>query len=323
MPRLDDLLDIARVAHDAFLISPAYNARTVFILIDDLCELTFKVWLPSDTASRQAACKDALESSGIINSGSHRTKLKKYFGREVERADLPGFLGASGQVQAPILEATLRAHGPQDALLNWSPEYPAGGFKPFPRMVEEVRQRRPAAANATLHDLLDRIEEQRRNRNQLFHDPAQAGLTVDEAQCLRAVMDFHSVGAELYGSPYGDAIRANSVLAAQVSALRLRQMGHTAYAVHDIRNGFREQRGGVDVPPVRDEHEYFFLHEDPTRYPYRVRDFIEGEIADRQYRITKIDEMKRLSQSHRAERERLLQEVELRREVIDECLILP
>lgn len=50
MSRLDDLIDLMRSAHDAYLVNPARNVRLAYIQIDDLAELSIKTWLQENVA---------------------------------------------------------------------------------------------------------------------------------------------------------------------------------------------------------------------------------------------------------------------------------
>jgi hypothetical protein len=47
MARIDDIVDLMRVANETYIINPSLNIRAAYIQIDDLCELSFKSFLES------------------------------------------------------------------------------------------------------------------------------------------------------------------------------------------------------------------------------------------------------------------------------------
>lgn len=48
MSRVDDLIDLVRTINDILLVNEVHNVRTVFIQVDDLCELSLKSYLQAN-----------------------------------------------------------------------------------------------------------------------------------------------------------------------------------------------------------------------------------------------------------------------------------
>jgi len=51
MSRVDDLVDLVKTTNDILLVNEAQNARTVYIQVDDLCELALKSYLQINIAN--------------------------------------------------------------------------------------------------------------------------------------------------------------------------------------------------------------------------------------------------------------------------------
>lgn len=49
MSRVDDLVDLVKTTNDILLVNEAQNVRTVYIQVDDLCELALKSYLQANT----------------------------------------------------------------------------------------------------------------------------------------------------------------------------------------------------------------------------------------------------------------------------------
>ena len=175
-------------------------------------------------------------------------------------------------------------------------------------------------SNPELHEILDRIKERRESRNHFFHDPALAGLTVDEKNCLRAFDDLYRLASVLLGAEFDNTVHANSVVLAQVTVIRLRLKGYDTRVAYDAYQQCLQNKGTMSIPYNGLAHEYCSLYEDPTRFLESIRSAIEGEILDRQQEINRINGLTKTNRRHEQILERVSREIALYEEIVDECL---
>lgn len=317
MSRVSDLLDLIQNANDFYLINPLRNVRSVYIQIDDLCELALKSWLQMDVSSRQEHLILALKSAGLINN-RRRTDLALYFDDAIDEDALEQRLKLTSSDQKAKLQESLASHQP---LSNWSEER-GGGFKNFKDVVDEVKDATPSTgdpSSSELHKVLDRIQERRTNRNKFFHDQNQTGLTVDNDSCLDAFFDLYQLCDYLFGASYRDQLQAKVVVRAQIAVIKLKRQGaHVGGAINHYNKVLKE-RGNVILEYNGLAHEYCALHEDASRFLQRIQRHFEAEISDRQSRIREIGSMKKRTRSHQEEEVELSEEIDAFKNILSEC----
>jgi len=82
MSRVDDLADLVKTTNDILLVNEAQNVRTVYIQVDDLCELALKSYL-------QANVDNWNPTDGVFRNG--RPRFKRFWTVVKEtRDEFPG-----------------------------------------------------------------------------------------------------------------------------------------------------------------------------------------------------------------------------------------
>jgi len=305
MSRLDDLVDLIQSANDVYLINPERNVRSAFIQIDDLCELTMKSWLQSETFARQRQCVTALETAGVVNTDAHRSRMRHFFSGTIDLSTLLAKLGiTAGSSLEAALNAALAVHQP---LTDWSANSAPGMFKNFDNLVMEVKGIRSTPVHQTLHDALDRIEERRGNRNDFFHDQNKSGLTVDGPSCLSAFIDLYRLNELLYGQEFIDRIKANAVVKAQIAVINLRLLSGTTSKVADPYHEVLK-KSALRLTIYSPGHEYCLLHRDPSAMLQLLQAKFGNLRTKLNNKIIKIDSMPQPTAEH--SQNRLLCEID-------------
>lgn len=210
----------------------------------------------------------------------------------------------------------------QKNVAKWSPiSHQHNGrdfFKSFPQVTNEIRT--AFAGNAAFADLLDRIEARRDNRNRFFHDQNQAGLTVDDLNCLLAFNDLYALMSGLFLPQFAQTLQANPVVQAQVAVVKLRLRSYKASMIHDHYLNVLSIEGPLRLEVSTSGHEFSTIYRDPTGFLMSLRQHFEDQIAARQGRILYLSGLKSRQARHIHEADGLQREVTLFEEVINECL---
>lgn len=317
MSRVDDLIDLIRAANDTYLMNPSRNVRMAYILVDNLCELAIKSYLQAKTRQRQEACLADLERLSIVTSQRRREKLAEYFAGRCDLDDLARALRATEASRAADLQRTLQSHG---AVGDWSPNHPHGGYKTFVAIVAEVKQLNPVQSTPALHLLLDAFVERREKRNQFFHDPQLAGLTVSEEECLKAFCDLYNLMRELFGQQYRDCLVVNAIPRAQCAVMRLKLKGFGAQAAYAAYETMLRAIGPIQLHPGALGHHYCVIYEDADRFHERLVAHYEAMVADRRAEIGRIDGLRRPNRTHRQNRLNLEGEMRMLQHVLSDCI---
>ncbi len=137
--RINDLLDLAQNACQFYLLSPAINARAVFILVDDLCELMMKSQLEEAAKVRQKAFRALVHQNNFLMGDAHKLALKQFLRREITEAQFRSDVGAASSTRATELNSYLSQSGD---VRDWS-EDKGEGFKSFEEVAQEVKDLYP------------------------------------------------------------------------------------------------------------------------------------------------------------------------------------
>ena len=318
MSRINDLLDLIQNTNDFYLMNPARNVRSVYIQIDDLCELAMKSWLQLDTAKRQELFLLDLVNVGLVATQQHRAQVRRYFNGAIDQAGLEQGLGAMTGANQVRLNSAITTHQP---LQDWSANI-GNGFKDFEYVVGEVKDATPTAAkpeNAELHRVLDRFVERRANRNRFFHDQNQTGLTVDNDTCLAAFTDLFWMCAYLFDQEYIEALQAKAVVRAQISIIKLKQYGTqigVALAQYQL---FLTERGTIKVGANTIGHEFCALHEDARNFLLKLQRYFENQVTERQGKAQRIEGLTRRTRDHLEKLTDLNAEIEVYKGILREC----
>jgi len=310
--RVDELINLIRAANDIYLINPARNVRTAYILIDNMCELAIKSYLQAKAKRNQEACRANLEAANIVTTDGHRRSLQEYYSRKRTQAELETGLGATGGSLQADLRNRLDSHQP---LLDWS-----GGHKSFYHITCEVKRLDPLPANATLHAILDNLATRHERRNDFYHDPDMSGLTTSEEDCLRAFCALYDLMSELFGEDYRDCLAGNHIARAQIAFIRLVLRGFSFQRVYEHWQAVVQSMGKITLAPNSLGHTYRLIYEDPQGFYDELCRYFGGLIRDNQTEIEHIDGLQRQKREQRLKRERLEKENRKLKDVVDTCL---
>ena len=318
MSRITDILDLIQNTNDFYLVNPARNVRSVYIQVDDLCELAMKSWLQLDTSHRQLRFTAALETAGLVRTQHHRGQLRRFFNGNIDQAGLELGLGATTGTNQATLIATITAHAP---LQHWSANV-GTAFKDFEDVVGEVKDAKPVAANPTnadLHRVLDRFVERRANRNRFFHDQNQTGLTVDNDNCLAAFIDLYWLCAYLFEQEYLDELQAKAVVQAQIAIIKLKQHGTQIGVALNHYQQVLAERGTIEVRNNTAGHEFCALHEDARNFLLRLQRHFENQVTERQGEAQRIAGLKKRNRVHEDRLTELNVQIDVFKGILQQC----
>lgn len=324
MSRVDDLMGLIQTTNEIYLINPFINVRSAYIQIDDICELAMKSWLQIDTIHRQQHCQDELTRNNIIRNRGHRDRLRNYFDRLIDEHTLQTNLGiATGSAEYTLLQGQINANlvNGEQTLLKWSPDLAGTNrFKNFHDIIEEVKDRTALPANDPLYNVLDQIQHRRDNRNHFFHDHDQAGLTVNDKNCLDAFMDLFFLMASLFPNEYPQSVRANSVVQAQIAIIRLKFKGYTTRVAEEEYKSFLREHGVVRINYGSFGHEISVIYNDTGSLLRRIQQQFRAKIGEIQNKIDHINGLQRRSREHVKLLEALQSQLETFQTIYDDCL---
>ncbi|RYX82133.1 hypothetical protein EON83_20655 [bacterium] len=301
MSRLKDILDLLESANDFYFVNPHRNVRAVYIQIDDICELTMKSWLYEESLRRQKVCQADLQSQQLLTSGPHKRAATQYFRGEISPADFENALGLPSSAANKAKFDQVMINHP--FVEEWTAEKRAGGFKNFMDLIREIKDVHPVAnvqgqsltAPQLLHDLLDRIDGRRANRNAFFHNHRQVGLTVSAPNCLEALVDCFFLIETLFDSAFTQYITSDEhiVVRLQIAVLRLKKLGVSQESATAIYEEVLEGQ-----PPIRNHvrspiFEYQTLHNNPRVFHEQIRSAFDNKILEAEQEIKRLDEKTR------------------------------
>jgi hypothetical protein len=68
MSRLDDVLELIQTTNEVYFITAPGRVRTAYILVDDIVELSLKIFLQEKTYEQRRNCQAVLESASLVTS---------------------------------------------------------------------------------------------------------------------------------------------------------------------------------------------------------------------------------------------------------------
>lgn len=305
MSRIPDLLSLIESTNDFFLVAPGRNDRSVYIQVDDICELAMKSWLYEDSLNRQAQVIKELALQGLVSSNSHRNALRDFFGSVCTHHQLKQRLSiAQNERKRRKLNMVLRQHGiPKE----WSADKERG-FKSFVDVVGEVKALRltdnakggTVEAHEELHKVLDNLVERRNNRNAFFHDHKQTGLTISQQSCLGALIDLYRLCQLLYGDVFLEEIEkpAWAVCRLQIVTIRIRYSGATRGRSLSIYEEYLRKQKSRTITPAFGIYEYRLLHEDASAMYEGIKTEFDQFIIAQKQEVERLEGIKRPTTAH-------------------------
>ncbi|MGB9181030.1 MAG: hypothetical protein WCB68_17490 [Pyrinomonadaceae bacterium] len=309
MSRIQDLLSLMESTNDFYLVAPGRNDRSVYIQVDDICELAMKSWLHEDVLRRQDACIDSLQSLNLVKNNAQKKAVRSYFNGEGRKQDLKIALGITKDAtKRNTLNRELRSH---KAPKQWESKE-GGKWKSFDTVIGEVKKLKPVTINGTpnpqneqLHELLDRIDGRRDNRNGFFHDHHQTSLSIQPQACLDAISDLYRLCELLFD----DEFRAERqkpewvVYRVQVALIRLQKHRERRGRSFQLYEVFLREQSIIKINPALGFFEYRLLHDDASTLEDSLRALFGQEILSNTGVIERVNEMKRPSLERQRERQ--------------------
>ena len=299
-------------ANDFYLVAPGRNDRSVYIQVDDICELAMKSWLHADTLRRQNECIEALETLHLISSNRHKNEVRDFFNGKIKHHQLKTTLHLNGprnQAKRSVLNQTLRQYqAPQE----WSADK-GGRFKLFPDIIREIKVLLPIAdpsgtinlAHQELHEVLDNIQGRRDKRNGFFHDHEQTELTIAPQECLNALNDLYRLCELLFDEQFKIERQKQEWVAfrVQVALIRLRKNSERRGRNLQLYEGFLRRQPEIRMSATLGFYEYRLLHNDAFALEDSLRTLFDKEIIANKEVVKRIDAMNRPKISHLSERQ--------------------
>jgi len=298
MSRLDDLIDLIRTTNEVYFITAPNRVRTVFILVDDIVELALKSHLQEQALMERACCIDDLKAAGLATADKHEKSLALYFDEDLEIDDLPKRFGLNG----PDAPTKLKLHLDKYSLLrHWSLIKP-GSHVSFDDVVDEVKKLHPA--DAELLRLLDNSYKRHKLRNDFYHDPNKARLTVDDDECLRALRDLFLLMEALFPE-FRRTLQNNKeykTVRCQIGVLRLKLEARSS---RELKEPYNEalQLLQKDFKPEAEIHEHNILHSISDRFYAALGDRFRQSISKLESRVDQIDRMRNMTAQQKGERD--------------------
>jgi hypothetical protein len=309
MSRIQDLLNLMESTNDFYLVAPGRNDRSVYIQVDDICELAMKSWLHEDVLRRQDACIESLQARNLVKNSKQKEVMRSYFNGECRRQDLKLALGVTkDKTKRKILNRELQR---QQAPKQWMAKE-GGKWKRFDTVIDEVKNLKPTSMNGTanlqnqrLHELLDRINARRANRNGFFHDHNQTSLSIQPQACLDAITDLYRLCELLFDAQFEAERRKQEWVAyrVQVALIRLQKHRDRRGRIFDLYQAFLRDQQVIKINPALGFFEYRLLHDNANALEDNLRALFEQEILSNIGVVEKVDAMKRPSPERQKERQ--------------------
>ncbi len=316
MSRLDDIIELIQTTNEVYFITAPGRVRTAYILVDDILELALKTFLQEKTLERRDKCREELANGGIIASSAHHKALTRYFEDEIDSTELCSKLGRASNPAS--VESRLNSH--RD-LHHWSANDPEAR-KEFQDVINEVKQEFPLPAGrttSTVLTLLDEAFERHRTRNKFYHDHHQAGLTINDEKCVRALCDMFDLMEYVFPN-FTDEIKKNHTVRCQIGVLRLKQtasLGHQELSLiynEALEQLKRDHRYDLERRAI----EHSLVHTVSNRFFSALQEQFKNTIAQFQVRVDEITNMKRPQQKHHSEKTDKQQGIQVLQKQLDQ-----
>lgn len=293
--KLSDIIELIRTTNEVYFITAPERVRAVFILVDDLVELSLKTYLYCYTKCQREQCKSDFQANGWAQNDGHLNALDSYFKERIEFNILAQRLGMNGSTSINNLQSTLNTYGD---LRHWSVNHP-DAFKNFGDVVNEVKVLYPN--NTKLNELLDRGFIRHDVRNKLYHDHHSTGWSIRDERCLEAMCDLFDLLTELFPD-FLSEVKRKPTVSCQIGVLRLKFASHQS-SVEVVRpylealnyikknHNFEQGQGTIEHSLVHTSDSFF----------YALLEQFKNTIARKEMKIAKLERIKRKNDGHRIE----------------------
>ena len=317
MSRLDDVLELIQTTNEVYFITAPGRVRTAYILVDDIVELSLKIFLQEKTYEQRRNCQAVLESASLVTSKNHRDSLKRYFEERLTIEQLSHDLGR-GSVGVPVLQGHFASF---PLLQHWSANN-SDAKNTFDKVIDDVRPFFPAPKNVSTHPAINLLDEallRHKTRNKFYHDQNLSGLDINDEKCLRALCGMFDLVEQLFPD-FSNEVKNRHTVRCQIGVLRLKQtasLGHQELSEpYDAALKLLKKGHKFDSKDRSVEHS--LVHTVSDRFFMSLREQFKNAVAKLQVRIDKIDGMPRPRQEHFDEKSDKQQLVQILQRQLDQ-----
>lgn len=137
---------------------------------------------------------------------------------------------------------------------KWSDTKQNNRFKNFKDVTTEVRgvfHQKRAAEHQTVDDLLKRIEARRDRRNQFFHSTHLLDLTIQSADCVRAIVDLLELGKLYFEADWDREIASIATMETNEAVFRVDRKSYDDPSVLPKFNELLKRQPRMGVKPTK------------------------------------------------------------------------
>ncbi|QSJ19752.1 hypothetical protein JYQ62_14185 [Nostoc sp. UHCC 0702] len=322
MSRLDDIIELIQTTNEVYFITAPGRVRTAYILVDDILELALKTFLQEKTLERREQCRSALVTANLVISSPQHKALTRFFEDEIDFAELCQKLGQVSPTSQTSLQNQINNF---PDLNHWSANNPELR-KEFQDVIAEAKQEFPLAAGQTtssMWTLLDEALNRHKTRNKFYHDHHQAGLTINDEKCLRALCDMFDLMEHLFPK-FSDEIKKNHTVRCQIGVLRLKQtssIGHRELS-QPYNEALEQLKRDHRYDLERRAIEHSLVHTVSDRFFKALQEQFRNTIAQHQARVDEITRMRRPKGNHQTEKSDKLQLIQILQRQLDQINLL-
>lgn len=313
MSRLDDIIELIQTTNEVYFITAPGRVRTAYILVDDIIELSLKIFLQEKVYEQRVNCQIDLETASLVTSRNHRDSLRRYFEEKLNIDELSNELGR-GTTGIPILQNHLVFFL---LIRHWSANDPNARHT-FDRVIDDVKPFFALPTTAPVGtppnpatSLLDEALIRHKTRNKFYHDQNLSGLDINDEKCLSALCAMFDLVEHLFPT-FSDEVKRKHTVRCQIGVLRLKQtasLGHRELSQpYEAALQLLKKRHKYDFESRSVEHS--LIHTISDRFFDSLREQFKNAIAKLQVEINKIDALKRQKQKHlddKKDKEKLIQ----------------
>ncbi|MBV5343019.1 hypothetical protein JZU68_05220, partial [bacterium] len=201
--------------------------------------------------------------------------------------------------QVILLQNHINSLVPINLLQHWSVNDP-DDFKKYYEVVRDVKNF--FLSNSLTFTMLDEIALRHQERNSLYHDHKQSGLSINDDKCLRALCGMFDLMEQLFpGSPTTDSFlslaQRNKTVRCQIGVLRLKLSAHGSTELEepylaDLRQFNKEHKITIDSK----NFEHSVLHTISERFFIAIESHLGSKVDVLQKKLS--DQITKLGQMH-------------------------
>lgn len=132
MSQLENLIELIRTVNEVYFITAPKRVRAAYILVDDIVELSLKMFLYEHTKSQREQCTADFQAAGLLTSRRKADTLEAYFNGTTELSDLATKLNITEQA---VRQRLTPYHHTPEQQANARADFAAAGL--LPSLTEE------------------------------------------------------------------------------------------------------------------------------------------------------------------------------------------